>query len=88
MQLDTWYHVIGSHNGITARLYINGKIIRQSSSYDSISVASNDWRIGSHGSSYFFHGLIDDVRVYSTALTSEEIQKIYTETKHKYLAKE
>jgi prepilin-type N-terminal cleavage/methylation domain-containing protein len=47
---------------------------------------SNDAFIGSEfGTNYFFNGQIDDVRIYDTALTAEEIGRIYTETKDKYL---
>jgi hypothetical protein len=38
--------------------------------------------------SYFFNGLIDDVRIYSRALTAYEVQTLYAQTKDNYLAEE
>jgi len=35
-----------------------------------------------------FFGIIDDVRIYSRALTASEIQTLYAQTKDKYLTKE
>jgi len=47
--------------------------------------------IGSPGNNTFnraFNGLIDDVRIYSRALTAYEVQTLYAQTKDNYLAEE
>ena len=38
------------------------------------------------GSTLYYNGLIDDVRVYSRALTASEIQTLYAQNKGKYLS--
>ncbi len=43
--------------------------------------------IGGYGT-YRFDGIIDDVRIYSRALSASEIQTLYTQTKDRYLANE
>jgi prepilin-type N-terminal cleavage/methylation domain-containing protein len=40
------------------------------------------------GSGLLFNGLIDDVRIYSRALTAYEVQTLYAQTKDNYLAEE
>ncbi len=54
------------------------------------SAGQGDFRIGRLGSNpnNFFHGLIDDVRIYNRALTASEIQTLYAQAKDKYLANE
>jgi MSHA biogenesis protein MshQ len=80
-------------NNNQAKIYINGRVDKTQST----SIISNSFnyslemqtKIGSHSSSFHnFDGLIDDVRVYRTALSSEEISRIYAETKDKYLVYE
>ncbi|MGI6637126.1 MAG: LamG-like jellyroll fold domain-containing protein [Minisyncoccales bacterium] len=44
--------------------------------------------MGRSGSSDYFNGLIDDVRIYSRALTAYEVQTLYAQTKDNYLARE
>jgi hypothetical protein len=79
--LETWYHVaaVYSTNGTTAtmKLYINGQLdstltgakvsVKDSSS--PLSIGSN----GNHGTNVRMKGRIDDLRLYSGALTNEEV---------------
>ena len=61
------------------RHYLNGALVAESffSSGESGEVTLGDWFLGGMPALDRFHGLLDDARVYSVALTDAEIAKIY-----------
>ena len=78
-----WVHIAITYDGRYGRAYVNGKLVH---TYDygsskPIVATSTDLRIGARGSPNppydFFHGLIDDVRIYGRALSDEEIYNNY-----------
>lgn len=87
-----WIHVIGTISRITGEMkaYLNGEIYNQIAvTIDEINSTTKNLRIGQgHSSSggTWFGGLIDDVRIYSRALTAFEVQTLYAQTKGKYLS--
>ncbi len=87
--IDTWYHLLASWDGSVVRIYIDGKYNKQYnlSSYNSLTTPTR-FGASSDGTSYQYNGLIDDVRIYSRALTASEIQTLYAQTKDNYLANE
>jgi chitodextrinase len=77
--LNTWYHVAGVYNAAaqTLDIYVNGVLddgvlngVVPSSQFD----PPVNVNIGKRGSGWYFGGLIDEVRVYSRALSQVEIQ--------------
>ncbi len=92
VESEKWHYVVGSYksNGFH-QIYIDGELGNTCGPYNKLisDPGSNHTRIGSmSGGGRWFHGLIDDVRIYSRALTASEIQTLYTQTKDKYLANE
>jgi len=89
--LNSWMYVSVSWtmNGNTT-FYINGEVSGPAGATGDSSMISttNPLRIGrrSNATDYGFNGLIDDVRIYSRALTAYEVQTLYAQTKDKYLA--
>ncbi len=76
----SWTHVVGVYDGSTWKIYWDGAL--DNSSADSGPIATNrDLYIGAvdiNGNpGQFWHGAIDDVRVYSRALMLGEIQALY-----------
>ncbi len=71
----TWVHVAGTWDGTTKRLYIDGVLARSGTSQ--ISYDTHDVYLGAdenNGSLALpFDGALDDLRVYSRALTAQEI---------------
>ncbi len=85
LQLNTWYHVAGTFDGNKLRLYINGSQVA-SKSYNgridpSVNYNLKIGRIADEGaaSGRFFHGLIDEVRIWKEARSSSEISNNYNE---------
>jgi hypothetical protein len=74
LPVNTWSHVAATYDGVTHVLYINGTQVASVSRSGKIGASSRPLRIG--GNAVFgewFSGTIDEVRVYSRALTAGEI---------------
>jgi glucose/arabinose dehydrogenase/PKD repeat protein len=75
LPLNTWSHVAGTYDGSTLRLYVNGTQVGTFATAGSILTSTGQLWIGGNSVwSEWFAGLIDEVRVYSRALTAAEIQ--------------
>jgi chitodextrinase len=71
----SWTHVTASYDGATLRVYVNA--VQQSSNAVSGAIVATNGALRIGGNSVwgeYFAGLIDDVRVYSRALSLSEIQ--------------
>ena len=72
---NTWTYLAETYDGSTLRLYVNGTQVGSVAHTGSIATSTNPLQIG--GDSIYgqhFVGLIDEVRVYNTALTAAQIQ--------------
>lgn len=80
LSLNTWYHLVGTFDGSEVKAYING--VQEATTYafsGTIDTSDGDnLTIGFQpGSSNYFDGLIDDVRIYDYALSLSQIQGLY-----------
>lgn len=75
-----WHHVAGTYDGAYVRLYIDGV---ESASVATTSLTfpatqSSNLEIGScGGGNYLWDGSLDDIRVYTRALSGDEIRRLY-----------
>jgi fibronectin type 3 domain-containing protein len=70
-----WTHVAGTYDGTTQRLYVNGAQVASLALSGSITTSTSPVKIGGNAIwSEWFTGLIDEVRIYSRALSPAEIQ--------------
>ncbi len=71
-----WYHVVGTYNGTTCRVYVNGvdktDTIDSDTTSGAINSGSSPLLIGD-----FFGGLIDDARIYNRPLSPDEVANLY-----------
>jgi hypothetical protein len=78
---STWSHVMCTHDGSEIVIYVNGEEAGSSTSQCSGlgSDSAGDFRIAkdNHAIVIDYNGRVDDARVYSRALTPEEVQTIY-----------
>jgi tetratricopeptide (TPR) repeat protein len=75
-----WHHVAGTYDGATIRLYVDGREEEKPTEYDAGLMANNcDVFIGGNSEKpeHYWHGLIDDVRIYSYALSEAEIEALH-----------
>ncbi len=70
-----WQHLAATYDGATARFYVDG-VETASKAFTGNVGDSNTWRIGAYGPgpTGFYDGAIDEVRVYSRALSLAEVQ--------------
>ena len=75
LQRNTWYHVAVVHNGAQTSIYVNG-IATSTGQFDAAptttSTGNIDIGFGTVSDTYF-DGNIDEVRLYSRALTPAEV---------------
>lgn len=83
---NKWHHVVSVLESSSAtssmKIYVDGVLetTQVISSYN-ISLSSSNFLIGQRQIGRYFNGLIDEVRVYSQALTASEIQAHYDDLK-------
>ena len=77
-----WYHVVGTSDGTSFKLYINGEVQTE---FDQIATCvpttlakdtSKSLLIG-NGATFYFNGTIDEVRIYNRALSAAEVKQQY-----------
>jgi chitodextrinase len=72
---NAWSYLALTYDGAALRLYVNGSLVSSQANTGSIATSSNPLQIGGDSIyGQYFAGLIDEVRVYSTALTAAQIQ--------------
>lgn len=73
---NTWYHVAMVYNQTSLKLYVNGTEVASNNNipagYGLVDSSSEIW-MGGTGFGEFFKGDLDEVRVWNTARTNEEI---------------
>ena len=84
LQLNTWHHIVMTYDGVQVKLYINGSLSATQLYSQPMNVAGNSGiSIGeSNQANGFWHytdGKIDDIGIWNRALTTNEIQQLYTE---------
>jgi hypothetical protein len=81
--LGIWVHLAGVYDSAAWHLYRNGQEIGKTDTSVGAIHVDADWAIGGKSpgdpnySERFFHGLIDDVRIYDRALSPAEVVELY-----------
>lgn len=80
-----WVHAVIIFNNTNASIYRNG-VFDESGNVGAVTSSSYDFLIGIYGDKFSagFNGKIDEVQIYSQALTVVEIQKLYAEGAKKH----
>ena len=78
LSLSTWYHIIVTCDALEGKIYVDGEY-KTGGTFGASFVDTGDITIGRYNYSggYFLNGLIDEVRIYSTALTASEVKALY-----------
>lgn len=72
---NTWSHLATTYDGTTLRLYVNGNAVAKRSVSRPMTTSAKPLKIGGNAVwGEWFKGRIDDVRVYSRPLSSQELK--------------
>ncbi len=79
LQVGAWNHLVGTWDGTTMRIYLNGVMQSETLTFSgTINTISDPVRIGRATTSlYALNGSIDEARIYSKALNSNDITTLY-----------
>lgn len=71
----TWTHLAMTYDGTTLKIYVNGTLATSTTQSGTMTTSTNALQIGGDTTyGQYFKGLIDEVRIYNTALTQAQIQ--------------
>ena len=85
MAVGQWVHLIGTYDGSYARFYVDGQMVAENATSGAVTIPEElaqmmcigaDAAVGTHAN--FFDGKIASAKLYSKALTTEEITEIYS----------
>jgi hypothetical protein len=79
LQLNTWYHAVGTYDGSFRKIYLNGVLDGQLDTTGSITSTTSSLVIGDYlpgpGATYAWNGRIATTQIYNRALSASEIQQ-------------
>ena len=79
ISVDEWHHIVGTYDGTTQKLYIDGSLVSSATTSQTISTTTNA-KIGSRNFSdraNEFAGKIDELAIFDRALTADEVTAIF-----------
>ena len=82
-----WHHIVGSWDGSTKRIYVDGVDKASVSKSGALTTNSNGAAIGSFGgtsSGYYFGGDIAIVKIYNKGLSATEVKQNYNSQKNRF----
>jgi hypothetical protein len=79
VQFGQWQHVVATSNGSTITFYVNGVQVYQTSQARSASTGTFGIGWDPNIASEYWNGSIDEVRLYSRALTAAEVAGLYSQ---------
>ena len=74
-----WSHLVGTYDGATINLYLNGKLAAARSYTQPINHSTQPLRIGSGQGNFPWQGQIDEVAIYDHALSADTIRAHFDE---------
>jgi len=81
----TYHHLVATKNGSLVNIYLDGNIIISQNFGGAISQTNNTLYIGSYdGSSNYFGGQIPVAKIYSRALSADEVQRNFNAVKSRF----
>jgi gliding motility-associated-like protein len=86
INLSQWYNLICIFSSNNINLYLNGNLISSFSPIILPIINNGNYYFGASisGASQFFNGTLDDLGIWNRALTSAEIQQLYTQGQTTY----
>ncbi len=80
LPISTWYHAVGTYDGTTVKLYINGELVDSEAISKTTDFDTGFYAFEIGGTNFvstYFNGYVTDLKVYSRALHEDEIRVPY-----------
>ena len=77
---DTWYQYTITYDGTVSRIYRNGELLKSLSGITR-STKGNIFRLGEVNTTVGINADIDDLKIYDTALTDQQVTELYNSSK-------
>ena len=84
INLNQWYHIIGTDDGTTVRLYINGVQVQTGNSSPATNYSGQPLIGQFPGNNAVTNGKIPVTKIYNRALTAQEVQQNYNAYKNRF----
>jgi len=75
---EQWNHLVGSYDGNSIKVYINGLLKEETNHPGNISEPNRTLTFGKFDS-FYWEGFLDDIRIFNRVMQKEEIQSLYRE---------
>lgn len=81
IQPNLWYHCVMVYDGTTVKTYINDEVVQDFPFTETLMANDQPLEIGRDipGNLEMHHGLVDDLRIYNRALSSNDVNRLYTQ---------
>jgi hypothetical protein len=80
----TWYHLAVTQTGTSYVIYLNGNVVGSGTTVAVSTINGTVNAIGNHSGTVIFDGILDDVAIFSRALTQAEIYTLADYTRKAY----
>ena len=78
--VGNWYHIVCTYDGSTASIYVDGELKNSISKSGTLTTTTQTIFAGANPyPTHFYNGAIDDIRIWSRALSESEIQDLQYE---------
>ena len=77
MKAGEWQHLAATRSGSTFRLYLNGDLVGQMEHPGELPPVTAPLTLGQSAGAHFLKGLLDEVSLYSRALSADELHAVY-----------
>ena len=78
--LNNWFHLVGTVNGTSVKIYINGSLIHTlTSSVSYVGGGQHPYYFGGWGNSLHLNGKLDQIRFFNKEISATEVTKLYNE---------
>jgi len=75
LSLNTWYHIVGTYDGTTMRLYVDGSEVDSDTA--TLTWGAGNLLLATSGLSGYFDGTLDEVAFYDYKLTAGQVAAHY-----------
>lgn len=74
---NNWNHVVGVYDGYELKVYLNSELVGNQTAIGKIVSNSSNNLVGLSGTTSYYKGLIDEIKIFDIPLTNSEIEDLY-----------